>query len=263
MICNRTLVLALAAALLVAGCGAKNKKAVPTDASQPDKFLFDRGNESLMKERWVDAREYFRQVVDNYPGSPLRADAKLGVADSYLGEGGTENLILGENEYREFLTFYPTHAKADYAQFKLGMAHYKQMRAAPRDQTETKEALKEFQAFFDRYPNSALMPEVKAKWRDARDRLSESIYLIGLSYYRTKWIPGAVARFKEVLTEDPGYTHRDDVYFYLAESLLKVKQKDEAVTYFDRIVKEFEVSERLDDAKKRLAELTSPELKTQ
>jgi hypothetical protein len=49
--------------------------------------------------------------VDNYPGSPLRADAKLGVADSYLNEAGTENLILGANEYREFLTFYPTHPR--------------------------------------------------------------------------------------------------------------------------------------------------------
>ncbi len=263
MICNRTLVLALAATLLVTGCGAKNKKAVPTDATQPDKFLFDRGTEAMMKERWIDAREYFRQVVDNYPGSPLRADAKLGVADAYLGEGGTENLILGENEYREFLTFYPTHAKADYAQFKLGMAHHKQMRAAARDQTETNNALKEFETFFDRYPNSALMPEVRARWREARDRLSESIYLVGLHYYRSKWMPGAVARFKEVLMEDPGYTHRDDVYFYLAEALLKAKQKDEAVTYYDRILKEFEVSEHLEEAKKRLAELKGPELKTQ
>ena len=79
----------------LAGCGAKNKNAVPADATQPDRFLFDRGTEALKKERWIDAREYFRQVVDNYPGSPVRADAKLGVADAYLGEGGTENYGAG------------------------------------------------------------------------------------------------------------------------------------------------------------------------
>ena len=43
---------------------------------------------------WLDAREFFRQVVDNYPGSPLRADAKLGVGDSYLGERSAESLVL-------------------------------------------------------------------------------------------------------------------------------------------------------------------------
>jgi outer membrane protein assembly factor BamD len=258
-----TLVVALAAVLALAGCGSKNKNAIPTDAAQPDKYLFDRGTDAIMKERWVDAREYFRQVVDNYPGSTFRADAKLGVADAYLNEGGTENLILGANEYREFLTFYPTHAKADYAQFKLAMTHHKQMRAAARDQTETRDALKEFETFFERYPNSPLMPEVRQRWRETRDRLSESSYLVGLHYYRSKWPIGAISRFKEVLDDDPGYTHRDDVYYYLGESLLRVNRKDEAIVYFDRIVKEFEVSEHLDEARKRMDELKGPELKTQ
>jgi outer membrane protein assembly factor BamD len=269
----RTLIVALAAAVTLAGCGAKNKNAVPTDAAQPDRFLFDRGTEALKKERWIDSREYFRQVVDNYPGSPLRADAKLGVADAYLGEGGTENLVLAANEYREFLTFYPTHARADYAQYKLAMTHHRQMRAAARDQTETRDALKEFQTFFDRYPNSPLMPEVRLRWRESRDRLSESIFLVGLHYYRSKWLVGAISRFQEVLKDDPSYTHRDDVYFYLGEAFLKgstgggergVAARAEAVTYYDRLVKEFEVSEHLEDAKKRLAELKVPqELKTQ
>ena len=271
--CWRTLVVALAAAVTLAGCGAKNKNAVPTDAAQPDRFLFDRGTEALKKERWIDSREYFRQVVDNYPGSPLRADAKLGVADAYLGEGGTENLVLSANEYREFLTFYPTHARTDYAQYKLAMTHHRQMRAAARDQTETRDALKEFQTFFDRYPNSPLLPEVRLRWRESRDRLSESIFLVGLHYYRSKWLVGAISRFQEVLKDDPSYTHRDDVYFYLGESFYKgsinggergIAARAEAVTYYDRLIKEFEASEHLEDAKKRLAELkVQQELKTQ
>ena len=263
----RTLVVAVAAAVTLTGCGAKNRNAVPSDAAQPDKFLFDRGTEALNKERWIDAREYFRQVVDNYPGSPLRADAKLGVADAYLGEGSTENLILAANEYREFLTFYPTHARADYAQYKLAMTHHRQMRAPARDQTETRDALKEFETFFDRYPNSQLMPEVRQRWREARDRLSEASFLVGLHYYRQKWYPGALNRFQEVLKDDPGYTHKDDVYFYIGEALLKgntVAARAQALTYYDRLVKEFEVSEHLEDARKRLQELqTAQELKTQ
>ena len=34
------------------------------------------------------------------------------------------------------------------------MTHFKQMRAPDRDQTPTKEALAEFDVFFERYPNS-------------------------------------------------------------------------------------------------------------
>jgi outer membrane protein assembly factor BamD len=259
----RTLVVTLTAVVMLAGCGARNKNAVPSDATQPDRFLFDRGTEALNKERWIDAREYFRQVVDNYPGSPLRADAKLGVADAYLGEGNTENLILAANEYREFLTFYPTHARADYAQYKLAMTHFRQMRAPARDQTETRDALREFDVFFQRYPNSPLTPEVRQNWREARNRLSEASYLVGLHYYRSKWYPGAINRFQEVMKDDPGYTHMDDVYFYLGESFVKgspgnnVAARAQAVTYFDRLVKEFETSEHLEEARKRLAELNA------
>jgi outer membrane protein assembly factor BamD (BamD/ComL family) len=104
---------------------------------------------------------------------------------------------------------------------------------------------------------------VRQRWRESRDRLSEASYLVGLHYYRSKWPIGAINRFREVLTDDPGYTHRDNVYFYLAESLMRVNRKEEAVVYFDRIVMEFEVSEHLVDAKKRVDELRGPELKTQ
>ena len=119
---------------------------------EPDKFLFERGTEELDKRHWVVSREYFRQLVDSYPQSIYRADAKLGVGDTYLGEGSAESDVLAINEFREFLSFYPTHKRADYAQLKLGMAHFYQMRAPERDQTETREAIRELQTFVTRYP---------------------------------------------------------------------------------------------------------------
>jgi outer membrane protein assembly factor BamD len=244
--------------VVVAACGGAGKKnAVPAN-TQPDRYLMDRANDAMMKKQWVRAREYFRQVVDNYPQSPLRPDAKLGIGDTYLNEGGTENLVLGANEFREFLTFYPTSARADYAQYHLAQCHTKQMRAAARDQTETKEAVKELQAFIDRYPNSPLLPEVKEKFRDARDRLSDASFLVGKHYYTVKWDVGAVSRFREVLQEDPAYSRRDQIYFYLAESLARADKKTgaaQAIPYLDRLLTEFPNSEYAEDARKRLQEL--------
>jgi outer membrane protein assembly factor BamD len=246
--------LAIGLALVIAGCAPK-RNTVPPGTSQPDKYLIDRGNEELKEKHWLNAREYFRQIVDNYPQSPLRPEAKLGVGETYLGENTTESLLLAANEFREFLTFYPTSARADVAQFKLAQSHVKQMRAAERDQTETKEAIKEFEVFFERYPNSPLMPEVKKQWREARDRLSEASYRVGLYYFRARWYPGAIDRFREVLKEDPGYSGRDALYYYLAESLARTDKKAEAIPYLERLLKEFEQSEHREDALKRLEEL--------
>ena len=241
-----------AAAILAAACGGNRSLQPPTGNAQPDQFLFERAAAAVKRERWIDARQYYQQIVDNYPQSPLRPDAKLGVGDTYLGEGGEANLVLGENEFKEFITFYPTNGRVDYAQYRLAMSHFLRMRAPERDQTETIAAVREFEVFFDRYPNSKLTSEVREKWRDGRSRLSEASYKVGLYYYRARWYPGAIDRFKAVLKDDPGYPARDAVYYYLAESLLKTDKKAEAVPYYDRLVKEFDRGDFVADARRRL-----------
>ena len=244
-------------AVAVTACGGAKPPETPTGNTPVDQFLFQRGNDSMKRERWLDARKYYQQIVDNYPQSPLRPDAKLGVGDSYLDEGGEANLVLAENEFKEFITFYPTSGRVDYAQYKLGMTHFNRMRAPERDQTETKNAVREFEVFFDRYPNSMLMPDVRTKWRDARSRLSEASYKVGLYYYRARWYPGAIDRFKEVLKDDPAYPQRDAIYYFLAESLVKTAKQAEAVPYYDRLVKEFDRSDYLVDAHKKLETLSA------
>jgi outer membrane protein assembly factor BamD len=241
----------------VAGCSARNNSVIPPGTTNADQFLFERGQEEMKKRNWAAAREYFRQIVDNYPQSPYRPDAKLAVGDTYIGEDTGESLVLAANEFREFLTFYPTHERADYAQYRLAVSYAEQMLAPDRDQTATRDTIKELQVFLDRYPNSELLPDVQKLMREAKDRLSESSYRVGLHYFRVRWYPGAIDRFREVLKNDPEFTRRDAVYYHLAESLIRADKKNipEALPYYERLIAEFEQSEYLDDAKKRIAEL--------
>jgi outer membrane protein assembly factor BamD len=129
------------------------------------------------------------------------------------------------------------------------------MRGAQRDQTETKAAIAEFEAFLTKYPASSLLPEVQAKLREARDRIGQYEFEVGRFYYRQRWYPGAIDRLQTLLKQDPGFTHRDAVYYYLGESLLKVKRDAEALPYYERLVEEFEKSEFLEEARNRLAQL--------
>jgi outer membrane protein assembly factor BamD len=246
-------VLVAALALAAAGCLADTTRVLPAGTLEPDRFLFEKGTTALNAKKWLTAREYFKQVVETYTGSTFRPDAKLGVGDTYMGS--SEALVLAINEFTEFLSFYPTNKRADYAQYKLGLAHFRQMRKPERDQTETRDAIRDFQAFVTRYPSSDLMGEVKTKLRDARDRLSQADYLVGFFYFRQRWYPGAVDRFQAILKDDPEFTHRDAVYFHLGESFLKIKREAEALPYYERVINEFEQSEYLTETKKRVAEL--------
>lgn len=242
--------------LVAASACATTGTRIPEGTLEPDKFLFERGTENLQKKRWLTAREFFRTLLDSYPQSTHRADAKLGIGDSFLGERTSEAYVLAINEYREFIAYYPQHERAHYAQYQLAMAHFQQMRGPERDQTDTKNAITELTEYLRRYPDKPLAGEARTRLREARDRLSMSEYRVGYFYYRTqKWYPGAIDRFVAVLKDDPEFTHRDDVYFYLAQSLIKIERFAEALPYLDRLVKEFEQSEHLEISKKQIEDI--------
>jgi outer membrane protein assembly factor BamD len=245
----------LAAALFLSACASASTK-VPVGTLEPDRFLFERGTAALNDRKWFSAREFFETLNDTYPQSQFRADAKLGIGDTHLGEGSAEGFVLAQNEFREFLAFYPTHKRADYAHYKLAMTHFYQMHGPERDQTETREAIKELTAFLERFQGrTALEDEAKQKLREAKDRLSQSEYRVGFFYFRNKWYPGAIERFAAVLKNDPQFTNRDAVYYHLAECLMRIERPAEALPYYDKLIAEFEQSEYLERAQKRVDEI--------
>ena len=247
------------AALALTACGGRNVEIPALTEADADQILFERGSQALDEETWSTAREYFVQIRDNYPQSPLRAQARLGIVDSYEGEGTDIAYVSALSELREFLRLYPpTHELAPEAQYKLGMVYFNQMRRPERDQTETRSAIAEFETFIELYAEFAdpqLLADARARLRDARDRLSDANFLVGRFYYRLRFYPGAVDRFREILDEDPGYTRRDAVYFHLADSLASTGRGPEALPLFERLVSEFPATEYLADANLRITEL--------
>lgn len=254
---NRFLVLLVA--VLVSACGASAP--ITTAPGEADKLLLERGGLALKDRKWITAREYYSELLESYPQSPLRADAKLGVGDTYLGENNSAAYVYALNEYREFLAFYPTHSRADYAQFQLGMVHLNQMLGPQRDQTETKEAIREFQTFVDRFPNSPKIGEARQKLREAKDRLGDSELQVGTFYLNVRVYVSAIDRLRALLKSDPDYTRKDALYFHLGDALeksdptVRSAKKAEALPYYERLTQEFEQSEYLERAKVRIAAL--------
>ncbi len=245
----------LAVAVTALACGGRAAE-IPDPQLEADLLLFERGTTALEEGDWTRARDYFLQIRDNYPQSRFRADARLAIGDTYEGEGTLEAYVQALQEYQDFLSLNPTHPRAAYAQFKSGMVHFHQMRRAERDQTETLNAIREFETFLLTYPpDHDLRPQVEQQLREARDRLSEHDYVVGHFYYRFKNYAGAISRFRQIIDKHPGYTGRDAVFFHLAESHAAVGQATEAIPYFARILEEFEASEFSLEAAARIAAL--------
>ena len=245
-----------ALALGLAACGGTQEARAPSVGElDADRYLFERGKSALDRHRWLEAREYFKKLIDTYPSSDFRQDARLGIGDAYLGEKRADTDVLASAEFKEFLRYYPLSDKADYAQYRLAVCESRQSLKPERDQTGTRDALKEIDTFIERYPTSQYMKEVLTLQRQMKDKVAESEFLIGRHYYRTRWYPGAVSRLLDLVKQDPQYLGRDAVYFYLAESYLKLDQRAEALPYYERIIAEFAVSSYIKDAKRRVGEI--------
>ena len=165
--------------------------------------------------------------------------------------------MLAVNEFREFLTFYPTHQRADYAQYKLGMAHFHQMRGPQRDQTETREAIKELERLRRRAtPNSAaLIAGGQKQLREAQDRLSDRDYRVGSLSTATSGIPGAIDASRRCSRRPGVHPPRRASTSTSPSRSSRSQRPAEALPYFERLVKEFEQSEFLEQAQKRMTEL--------
>ena len=221
------------------GCGGNDLEVNPVEDAA-DTVLFERGEQAMVDENWTRAREYFETIRDNYPQSLLRDQARLRIIDTYEGENNEVAYSSALTELREFQRLYPpTHELAAIAQFKIAMVFYNQMKRPEREQTQTRAAIYEFEQFISDYSESAdpeMITEARAKLRESRDRLSEASFIVGRFYYRIKNYLGAMDRFREILDDDPGYTRRDVVYYYLADSLNINGFDNEALPMFERLI---------------------------
>ena len=238
-------------ALAAGACGGK-KDAVPPGTAEADKFLFERGTEALNRKKWLTAREFFKQLIDTYTQSPYRPDAKLGVGDTYLGEGSTESLVLAITEFQEFLTFLPDAPARRLRAVQAGAVPLPaDARAASAIRRETRDAVQRVRDVRRAVSEQRADAGGEDALREARDRLSTSEYQVGHFYFRQRWYPGAIDRLKALLKDDPDFTSRDALYFYLGESLLKVKREAEALPYFERLVEGVRAERVPAQAKKR------------
>ena len=103
--------IALAAVILAGlwGCGPKGAK-LQKSVVPPDRTLFETGSEYLKKNQYIKARLAFQTLINTYPDSEVSADSYLAIGDSFYDEGGTENLLQAEDQYKNFIIFFPENA---------------------------------------------------------------------------------------------------------------------------------------------------------
>jgi outer membrane protein assembly factor BamD len=246
-------------------------------SKQPDKVLFDRAMDAMKHNKFDVARLSLQTLINTYPDSEFVARAKLAVGDSWYAEGGTAALQQAEIEYKDFITFFPNMPEAAEAQMKIANIHFQQMEKPDRDFTHALRAQDEYRQLILQYPDSKLVPVAKEKLREVQEVLAEREFRIGRFYYLRQSFPAAIARLQDVAQSYPLYSKADETLYLLGQcyegevnairmgklnetakgKLIADFTKDAAQAY-DQIITRYPVTDRVEDAKRRLAALHQP-----
>lgn len=245
----------LIGAVLAAGC-ATGSVDLEKLSSPSDEVVWQAAQDAVARKNWENARQYFRRIIDAFPQSKYQADSRIGLADSFLAQGGPGNSIMAVSAYREFLTLYPSAPQAAYAQYQAAEAYYKQRNKPDRDQTSTHQALDEFQRLLDVYPDSQYGEQARERIQECRQTVAEASFNVGYFYQKTRkaW-RAAIFRYESVLRRYPDYEHLDIVLFRLGEALNASARFNEARPVFARLQQEYPESQWIAKAQELLAEM--------
>jgi outer membrane assembly lipoprotein YfiO len=239
------------------GCGPQGAK-LQKSVVPPDKTLFETGSEYLKKSQYIKARLAYQTLINTYPDSELSADSYLAIGDSFYEESGTENLLQAEDQYKNFIIFFPTNPKAVDAQMKIVALNMKMMRAPDRDPSYSVKAESAIKRLIEQFPNSDYVPIAKGYLKDVQENIALGHFGVGRFYDDKGNNAGAKSRYLEIVDKYQSFSALDETYFRLAQVLERSENPDEAAIYYGRIAQGFPASRYFEDAKTRLAGLGKP-----
>ena len=223
-----------------------------------DRELFVTATREVRKKKFDVGRLLFQTIITTYSDSPYLPMSKLAVADSFYLEGSTASLIQAVAAYQDWLTFFPTHPLADRVVLKISEAEMRQVGLPDRDATHAKRAETRLKALLQSYPRSALKGEAEKRLVEVQNNLGTHNMLIANFYYGQSvglgkgGLKGAQSRYREILDKYPNFGNMDEVLFKLANTYMLEEETDQAVRYFQRIVRDYPNSNYIAESKKQL-----------
>ncbi len=256
---------------------AKEKKIAPVDAGLPDKVLYDKALNATKSGHFDVARLDLQTLLNAYPDSQYLMKAKLAIADSWYHEGGTAALTQAEQEYKDFITFFPNAPEAAEAQMRVGDIYFRQMDKPDRDYSKVTHAEAEYRLMLQQFPESSLVPQAKQRLREVQEVMATRESAIAAFYATHSNWPATIARYQTVVDTYPQYSHMDEVLIGLGDAYeteakyvrtLKLPEEgkarlekiydDQAIAAYSKVVIDHSASQHVEDARDRLTAMNVP-----
>lgn len=199
-------------------------------------------------EDYEDAIKEFQTLLLQYPGSVITDDAQYYLGMSYFNR---EQFLLAAYEFSKLIRDIPASPFVPDAQFKLADSYYQLSPPYQLDQSYTKKAIEEFQAYIDFFPTSPSIDEAEKKIKELNEKLAEKEYRSATIYEKMEYNRAAIRYYTQVVD-----TYHDTKYAPMA-LYRKIMLENQRARYSDVLkdIREFLTRYPEDARAKELTEL--------
>ncbi|HVA40107.1 MAG TPA: outer membrane protein assembly factor BamD [Candidatus Binataceae bacterium] len=241
-------VLAACLALCMSACAAHQQ--TPTGEN-----FYLLGQQAFATHDYRGSAIYFQKLIDQYPFSPYAEDAelKIGLSQYQLKHYAEAIASLGD-----FEKMHPTSKQSELASYYLAMAHFDQIGRPDQDQSNTEQALQQFEIIERRYPETGFAALAHQQISVCREMLARHQLLIGDFYYQRANFRAAESRLAELMQKWPDTPVGDEALYQLGTTLEKEGKKYSAAQAFTAVVLHYPGTMYASKAKYELKKLHQP-----
>jgi outer membrane protein assembly factor BamD len=146
-------------------------------------------------------------------------------------------------QFKRFAKQFPYSDKVEDAMYYSAYCKYMDSPEYNLDQSQTKEAIEDFELFVDRYPRSTRIPEVNIYLDELRGKLVRKDYEIAYGYYFVEEYHAAYESFKRFLNLYPEAEMREDAMYYMLESSFRYainSREDKMYERLQQVINDFD-----------------------
>jgi len=173
-------------------------------------------------------------------------------AESYFEKGSYPEAIV---EYKHFLDLHRSHVLAPYAQYKIGLTHFKRFKTIDRDPEPIEESLVAFETLISEFPNSRYEEEARQKIIACHEYLAAHHLLVGKFYFNKDSYLAAAYRYEKVIDAYPEIEAAADAKYQLAMTYHNLGAQEWAADWLVDFVQHHPENKYYDDGMEMLADM--------
>jgi len=202
--------------LLLSGCSEYQKVLKTKDYE----LWYETAMKLYEQKEYTKASTLLNELTNIYRGTEKSEIIIYTYANCLFKNG---DYMMAGHYFREFVKTFPSSKLLEECQFNSAYCYYKLSPGPRLDQTDTENAISEFQLFINMFPNSPKVEEATKYMDEMRNKLVYKAYLNAKLYFDLGTYMGnnyraAVITAQNTLKKFPDTKYREDLSFLILES---------------------------------------------